>query len=579
MWPLTSRVRITVAVLALAFAAVVQAGALSVRDFGAKGDGRTDDTAAIRKALEAVQKRYVGGRGPRGPYYGTSPELVFPSGRYRISDSIRLAGTVVRGEGYACLEQADPDKDVFVWDYAWRLVVSGLTFVGGRRHLALSNPNLDTGSILVRGCKFYISSGVAVEIAKGSNSTLAVIRDCEFIQCGQALVTHTDQTVVRDCWITSSEDMRDQAVIENRGGRMVLDNLLGVPLVNGADQRWVDNHGGNLTCTSCRFGGEGGGFTPVVNFSKFRPQTMGPTVLLDDCFVCANGNHKRNCAVYCEEVPNRIEVRACNLAGAALVKVRPDIDPATYFRGADPNMLAFRVDGNIGPALGDLPGLLAEPVTGQGDGVSGLSDEAVASAMARARAVVAALPATSSTPAEWNGHRQQTASGKYMDIPFDRASWALDDPMDATADRNSQHLAVAPCGDDVILMRRTAAKGTWPHLTVRHVSIDLDRYPFLCWKQRDTGVGTPASYAVKVLDKETETLLLLLEDYNPPWDDYLAYNLRELLNVGGSRRLDIRYYYLGQTHSGEKTADNPTGFSGAEPGDFIVIDFIRFEAE
>jgi len=62
----------------------------SVRDFGAVGDGQADDTAAFKRALEAVQ----------------NGALLVPAGRYKITDilTIRKSNIVLRGEG--------PDKSV-----------------------------------------------------------------------------------------------------------------------------------------------------------------------------------------------------------------------------------------------------------------------------------------------------------------------------------------------------------------------------------------------------------------------------------------------------------------------------------
>lgn len=57
----------------------------NVKTFGAKGDGVTDDTRAIREAIASVK----------------SGALLFPSGRYVITDFINLnkSGVVLRGEG------------------------------------------------------------------------------------------------------------------------------------------------------------------------------------------------------------------------------------------------------------------------------------------------------------------------------------------------------------------------------------------------------------------------------------------------------------------------------------------------
>ncbi len=60
-------------------------GAMSVRDFGAKGDGRTDDTAAFQRALDAAGKAGGGTvRAPRGNYFFT--------GHLNVPAGVTLAG-------------------------------------------------------------------------------------------------------------------------------------------------------------------------------------------------------------------------------------------------------------------------------------------------------------------------------------------------------------------------------------------------------------------------------------------------------------------------------------------------------
>jgi len=60
---------------------------LNARDFGAKGNGRTDDTAAIRKAIQACANQ-------------ENAEVFLPPGRFIISGTIMLQeGTSLRGAG------------------------------------------------------------------------------------------------------------------------------------------------------------------------------------------------------------------------------------------------------------------------------------------------------------------------------------------------------------------------------------------------------------------------------------------------------------------------------------------------
>jgi hypothetical protein len=81
---------------------------INVKDFGAKGDGVTDDTAALNAAIVAAQKQGVGAL------------VSLPSGRYRTSlgpeKSIRIAGAdglTFQGEGDTTIVSGDIDEPVF----------------------------------------------------------------------------------------------------------------------------------------------------------------------------------------------------------------------------------------------------------------------------------------------------------------------------------------------------------------------------------------------------------------------------------------------------------------------------------
>ena len=318
----------------------------NVKDYGAKGDGGTDDTEAIRKAFEAV----FPGRGA-----GLLPwmtEIVFPAGHYVITDTIAFnyGNVVVRGEGTAKIEQKNPDKNIFENTHAWQITISGLGFEGGKHQIYMQNENMESGQIFIEKCKFLKASGAA--IYTDVLSTTVTIDKCRIMFCEQAwILKRSDQSMMRDTWISSSSNMKDKAVIENKGSFMNLENILGVPYPNGTDQRWIDNYG-MLRCVSFRFGGEGAGFTPVVNFAKYTTAGSNPVpvfVTLDHCWIYALANKERKAAVYLEEIPNAVKIIDCYgfPGGVELVKESPKLNLAEILTPANKTLFNFTFHGNV----------------------------------------------------------------------------------------------------------------------------------------------------------------------------------------------------------------------------------------
>lgn len=65
---------------------LLPAGDINVRQFGAKGDGATDDSASIQAALDAAKDPY----GTANVYAVRSGEVYFPKGRYRIASTLTV---------------------------------------------------------------------------------------------------------------------------------------------------------------------------------------------------------------------------------------------------------------------------------------------------------------------------------------------------------------------------------------------------------------------------------------------------------------------------------------------------------
>lgn len=96
---------------------------LSVKDFGAQGDGVTDDTAALQAAVDAAST--AGG--------GT---LYIPAGRYILTDALTWASgvnAVGAGERVSILQVADQNKDCIVGTDIHSVTLQGLQLSGPGR--------------------------------------------------------------------------------------------------------------------------------------------------------------------------------------------------------------------------------------------------------------------------------------------------------------------------------------------------------------------------------------------------------------------------------------------------------------
>ncbi|MBN2057073.1 hypothetical protein JW905_19255 [bacterium] len=394
------------------------------------------------------------------------------------------------------------------------------------------------------------------------------------VQCEQVLTTTTDMVTMRSSWITSSTTMaKDQAVIESHGEQLLFEDMTLVPQSFRPDQRWIDNYGLKVICRATRFGGEGGGFTPVYNFAKSRTQGTPSSIIMENSWISANASYNANCAVYCKEVPNMIVVRNNDLLGSKPVIVDKAIHLERYFYGLDATLLHFEADGNVGALRGDFPEGLKEPVCLPGE-VQGMSDEEAIRRLAEAKKQVQPLLKDEATGlALWNNaHKQKSDAAELVHIDPAKHGWNLDEVMDATTVPNSTHLALVPLESDILIMRRTDSTNTWPHVTFGPIEIDLDTYPWLTWKLKDLGDEKHPGHAVKVIDVDTGSMVTLPERHHPPYYHYQGGNVRKLLGVAGKRKLLVRFYYLGCRYV-EKT------YSHDPAGEYLLIDFIRFEKD
>lgn len=122
---------------------VIQDGArYNVRWWGAKGDGSTDDTAAIQTALAPFQCP-ISAMGSSGPLSGQQHELYFPSGCYKVTNPITFEGST--GCGLRMKGESGPPGGVDGTTIAWGSSNSGGTVLQwvGANYGSIDNMRID----------------------------------------------------------------------------------------------------------------------------------------------------------------------------------------------------------------------------------------------------------------------------------------------------------------------------------------------------------------------------------------------------------------------------------------------------
>ena len=210
---------------------------LSVKDFGATGDGTTDDTVAIQAALTA----------------GAGKSVYFPAGTYITSAGLNVSGnTYVYGDGGTANISVQPSANVETYNQGFVLTASGITIAG----LKISGTN-----------EYSLVGGQRTEYASAISSSLVSkntdILDCQIVGWGWGMYFRRvsnyriignrcwggDQTstnvpdIDNSCWdITVNSSSENEG---NKGKRGIIannfclsnvDSGIGVGLNSAADQ-------------------------------------------------------------------------------------------------------------------------------------------------------------------------------------------------------------------------------------------------------------------------------------------------------------------------------------------------------
>ena len=309
---------------------------LSVKDFGAAGDGSTDDTTAIQNALNAVatlgKKLYV----PSG-VYRVSALTYQPTGQtplVLVGDGI--TNTVFRkiGTSSAALLLVGKHPSPF---FIKNCVIEGITFDAVDKVSCAALQMLD--------CWFVRLDGV---VCNGGQVSLEMLTPI-FVYATSVTCQNADTGLSISYWTGESFTGSQPGVIEFNNSVFQSNSLLGVKF----------NDGENLILSNCAIEGNGttpgnrshGGVYVGANVGRFMTGTVVPGLVMRDCHLESNNGY----------------------AGVAAYSGRTLLDNVFFWEGDTNTTHDFAVDGgyytlrNCTAASPKTSNVFEGPTTGTGN--------------------------------------------------------------------------------------------------------------------------------------------------------------------------------------------------------------------
>jgi len=275
---------LTLAVGGLSYAVPTAASAapvmLNVRDFGATGNGSSNDTGAINRAITAANAAPDGG------------VVRFPAGTYRSPNSIHMrsnvtlqldAGSTIMGAGGAGYDPPEPNQFDEFQDYGhshfhnamiWGDRLTNIGFVG--------SGTIDGGGNLITGNPDRGEADKIISLTRCSNLTLSGIR----LRRGghfAALINGCNNVVSDRLWVDTASDRDGWNIISTTNVRITngrffgnddalafkSDYALGAKLPNG-NVSVTDSHLSAGCCNALMFGSETCGDFTGYRFERLR---------------------------------------------------------------------------------------------------------------------------------------------------------------------------------------------------------------------------------------------------------------------------------------------------------------------
>lgn len=188
---------------------ILENNIVNVKSFGAHGDGQTDDSEFIQKAVNLINDKTITIQQtvPSNPNwtrnFSTSFLLYFPCSTYKINTPISFTKPYYNIDGNNSIIITNNKLNIFEFTGSGgtKADIQNFVFKDNYNSISYENDNIDVSKVNIRNCKFIGNENIAINF--NNRSCMLKIENCIFSWCYKIFVnTRCDNAVFENCWFS-----------------------------------------------------------------------------------------------------------------------------------------------------------------------------------------------------------------------------------------------------------------------------------------------------------------------------------------------------------------------------------------